>query len=434
MISRYSRPQMSGLFDLAARYDGWRTVELAVCDALAEIGEIPREAATRIRENAPQIDEAFVERVAVFEAETNHDLISFLKALTENLGDDAKYVHLGVTSYDIEDTALSTTLRTACDILLSDLDELEAALLTRAREHKDTLMMGRTHGVHAEPITLAAKFAVWIEELRRASQRIRAAREEISYGKISGAVGTYANVDPRVEDLVCAQLGLTASKASTQVLQRDRHADWLCALAICASSLDKFATEIRTLQRTEILELEEAFAKGQRGSSAMPHKRNPITCERISGLSRVVRGNAIAGLENVVTWNERDLANSAPERVILADSAIVLDYMLAKFTQVVTNLTVNEKRMRRNIGLTHGVIFSQQVMLALIEKGMLREDAYKIAQSNAMRAWGEEVEFRELLDADEQVTSLLSPQELDACFDPRYAVRRIGRIYERVGI
>jgi adenylosuccinate lyase len=435
MISRYCYPEMAGLFELGSRYQHWMLVELAVCDALAEVGQIPKDAAQRIRAAAPaQVDEKFVARVAEIEAETQHDLIAFLKTLTENMGDDAKYVHLGVTSYDIEDTALGLVLRNASDLILKDVAALETALVELAGKHKSTLMMGRTHGVHAEPITFATKLAVWIEELRRGRTRVLAARESVSFGKISGAVGTYANIDPKVEDLVCESLGLQASKASTQILQRDRHAEYLCALAILSASLEKWATEIRNLQRTEILEVEESFAKGQRGSSAMPHKRNPITCERISGLARVVRANAIVGLENVLTWHERDLANSAPERVVLSDSSILVDYMLQQFTRVVKNLGVFEERMTRNLGKTFGVIHSQQVMLALIDKGMLREDAYKIAQSNAMQAWGEEISFRELLNKDERVTSLLSTEELDACFDPKYHIRNVERIYQRVGI
>jgi adenylosuccinate lyase len=426
---------MAGLFELAARYQHWMQVELAVCDALAEVGQIPADAAARIREKAPaQVDEKFVARVAEIEAETQHDLIAFLKTLTENMGDDAKYVHLGVTSYDIEDTALGLVLRKASDIILRDLDELESALTKLARQHKNTLMMGRTHGVHAEPITFATKLAVWIEELRRGKTRVQAARKSIAAGKISGAVGTYANIDPRVEDLVCESLGLEASKASTQILQRDRHAEYLCALALVAASLEKWATEIRNLQRTELLEVEESFAKGQRGSSAMPHKRNPITCERISGLARVVRANSIVGLENVLTWHERDLANSGPERVVLADSSILVDYMLQKFIGVIENLGVYQDHMTRNLNKTFGVIHSQQVMLALIDKGMLREDAYKIAQENAMRAWKDEISFRTLLDADERVTGVLSAPELDACFDPNYHVRNVQRIYDRVKI
>ncbi|MDQ3814136.1 MAG: adenylosuccinate lyase [Armatimonadota bacterium] len=435
MISRYCYPEMAALFELKARYYHWMQAELAVCDALAELGQIPSDAAARIRAAAPaEIGAAFEARVAEIEAETQHDLIAFLKTLTEPMGDDAKYVHLGVTSYDIEDTALGLVLRRACDIILQDLDDLESALIELARQHKDTLMMGRTHGVHAEPITFAAKLCVWIEELRRGRTRIEAAREVVAYGKISGAVGTYANIDPQVEDLVCQRLDLKPSPASTQILQRDRHAEYLCALAILASSLEKFATEIRNLQRTEILEVEEGFAKGQRGSSAMPHKRNPITCERISGLARVVRANALVGLENVLTWHERDLANSAPERVVLADSSILVDYMLRKFSGVVRGLGVYTERMRRNIGKTFGVIHSQQVMLALIDKGMLREEAYKIVQAKAMSAWTEEIDFRTLLEADERVTSRLSQEELDACFDPAYHTRHINRIYERVGI
>lgn len=435
MISRYCYPEMAGLFELPSRYQHWMEVELAVCDALAELEQIPADAAKRIRAGAPEtINETFVDRVAEIEAETQHDLIAFLKTLTEPMGDDAKYVHLGVTSYDIEDTGQALVLGRACDLILGDIKDLETALVELARKHKNTLMMGRTHGVHAEPITFATKLAVWIEELRRSRTRMEAARKTVLAGKISGAVGTYANINPKVEDLVCEKLGLEASVASTQILQRDRHAEYLCALAVLAASLEKFATEIRNLQRTELLEVEESFAKGQRGSSAMPHKRNPITCERISGLARVVRANAIVGLENVLTWHERDLANSSPERIVLADSSILVDYMLRKFTVVVQNLGVYTDNMTRNMQATFGVIHSQQVMLQLIDKGMLREDAYKIVQSHAMKAWTERTPFRALLDADPQVRDQLSAAELDACFDPTYHTRHVSRIYERAGI
>jgi adenylosuccinate lyase len=430
MIDRYTYPEMRALFELEGKYQRWLEVELAVCDALAEIGEIPAEAARLIRQKA----RVNIARALEIEAEVQHDLIAFVKSVTENMGEEAKYFHFGVTSYDIEDTALGLILRQACDILLDDLNQLMEAVIARAREHKYTLMMGRTHGVHAEPITFGVKLAVWVEELRRAARRIEHAKEGVSWGKISGAVGTYANIDPRVEQLVCQSLGLTPARISTQILQRDRHAEYMAALAITAASLEKFATEIRNLQRTEILEVEEPFLLGQRGSSAMPHKRNPFRCEQICGLARVVRGNLIPALENIATWHERDLTNSSVERVALADSSILVDYLLRRFTRIVQGLVVYPENMKRNLERTQGVIFSQQVMLALIGKGWRREDAYQLVQEKAMQAWTEQKPFRALLEADARVRDALTPAELDACFDYGYHTKHVDYIFERVGI
>jgi len=430
MIDRYCYPQMKALWELESKYRHWLEVELTVCDAQAELGLIPQEAARAIRQKASFT----VERIAEIEKETDHDMIAFIKACTENMGDEQRFFHLGMTSYDIEDTALGLQLTKACDLLLQDIEELMQALKERALEHKHTLMMGRTHGVHAEPITFGMKLAVWFAEMQRNAERLQHARETVRYGKISGAVGTYANVDPRLELLVCEKLGLKPSPASTQILQRDRHAEYLTTLAIIAGSLEKFATEIRNLQRTDILEVEEPFKKGQRGSSAMPHKRNPITCERICGQARVVRANALIGLENIALWHERDLTNSSAERVALPDSSCLVDYMLRRFTQVMRGLIVYPERMRENLERTHGVIHSQQVLLALIDKGWTRENAYQLVQAKAMQAWTERRSFKELLEAEPSISQTLTPEELDACFDPSYHLRHVEHIFQRVGI
>ena len=376
MIDRYCYPEMRELWELESKYRHWLEVELAVCDAQAQLGLIPGDAAKTIRQKASFT----VARIAEIEKETDHDLISFIKACTEHMGEEQRFFHLGMTSYDIEDTALGLQLMKACNIILQDIDDLTAALAERALEHKHTVMIGRTHGIHAEPVTFGLKLAVWISEMQRNTERLQRAKESVASGKVSGAVGTYANIDPRIEALVCDRLGLRASKASTQILQRDRHAEYLAALAIIAASLEKFAMEIRNLQRTDILEVEEPFRKGQRGSSAMPHKRNPVTCERICGQARVVRANALIGLENVALWHERDITNSSAERVALPDSSSLVDYMLRRFTGVMKELNVYPDRMLENLNRTHGVIYSQQVLLALIDKGWTREDAYKLVQ------------------------------------------------------
>lgn len=430
MIPRYTRPEMDAVWNEEAKFQSWLEVELAVCEALADIGQVPADAVEAIKQKASFT----VERIEEIEKEVDHDLIAFVKCITEHMGDEAKYVHLGVTSYDIEDTALALRLRRSCDLILRDLEALEQALVERAREHKHTLMMGRTHGVHAEPITFGLKLAVWIEEVRRHRTRVQQTREVVSCGKISGAVGTYANIDPRVQPRVCEKLGLASAKASTQILQRDRHAQYLCTLALIAGSLEKFATEIRNLQRTDLLEVEEPFKKGQRGSSAMPHKRNPIKCEQITGLARVVRANAVVGLENITTWHERDLSNSSSERVTLVDSSVLVDYLLHRFIAVVRGMVVYPENMRENMDRTRGVFFSQHVMLALIDKGWSRERAYTKAQVHALKAWEEKGDFRALLEADPEVTGTLSPEELDACFDFSYPVRHVDRIFAEVGI
>jgi adenylosuccinate lyase len=433
---------MRAIWEPANKFAQWLEVELLVAEALAEIGEIPADAARKMRRNA-RFD---VDRIIELEGETpgrepppgvkplRHDLLAFLHSVRESLGEEGKYLHLGVTSYDIEDTALGILLRQSAEILLADLDRVHDAVLGRAREHKWTLMMGRTHAVHAEPITFGFKLAVWLGGIERARRRLEHARDEIAVGKISGAVGTYANIDPRVERYVCAKLGLAPAPASTQIVQRDRHAAHLCALAVIAGSVEQFATEIRHLARTEVLEVEEAFGAGQRGSSAMPHKRNPIVAERLTGMARLMRSYALPALENIATWHERDLSNSSVERIILPDANILLDYMLRKFAELVTGLRVNADRMKSNLDLLGGMVCSQQVMLALTTKGLDRDQAYQLVQGHARRAWEQGASFRELVFADPQITGALSREELEACFEHKRHLRHLEAVFERFGI
>ena len=442
MIERYSYPDMRAIWEPANKFAQWLEVELLVAEALAEIGEIPADAARKMRRNA-RFD---VDRIVELEGETpgrepppgvkplRHDLLAFLHSVRESLGDEGKYLHLGITSYDIEDTALGIMLKQSADLLLADLDRAYDAVLARAREHKWTLMMGRTHAVHAEPITFGFKLAVWLGAIERARLRLEHAREEVAVGKISGAVGTYANIDPRVEQYVCDKVGLQAARASTQIVQRDRHAAYLCALAVIAGSLEQFATEIRHLMRTEVLEVEEPFGAGQRGSSAMPHKRNPIVAERLTGMARLVRSYALPALENIATWHERDLSNSSVERIILPDANLLLDYMLRKFANLVTGLQVNADRMAHNLDLLGGMVCSQQVMLELTRKGFDRDQAYQLVQGHARRAWDEGVSFKQLVFADPQVTGALSREELEQAFDYRRHLRHLEQVFERFGI
>jgi adenylosuccinate lyase len=361
-------------------------------------------------------------------------MLAFLKSVSESLGEEARYLHLGITSYDIEDTALVLLLCESCEILEKDLDALCEAVRERAREHKYNPMMGRTHGVHAEPITFGVKLAVWLSALQRGKERLLQAKESISYGKISGAVGVYGNIDPRVEEFVCARLGLKPSPASTQILQRDRHAHYVCALALLAGSLEQFATEIRNLQRTEVLEVEEPFHAGQRGSSAMPHKRNPIACETITSLARVMRSYVLPAIEAIATWHERDITNSAAERIVLPDSNILADYMMRRFTDVVKGLRVYPERMTENLARTGPLAFSEAVLVALMRKGMSRESAYSTVQRHAMAAWEQGADFVACLWGDPEVNSRLSREELAACFDLKHHLRQVDRIFERMGI
>ncbi len=431
MIERYTLPEMKQIWSEENKFRKWLDVEIYACEALAELGQVPPEALAQIKEKA----DFDVRRIAEIEAVTNHDMIAFTTNVGEYVGEAARYIHLGLTSSDVLDTALSALMKEAGERLVTRLKQLREVLLEKAEEHRHTVMIGRTHGIHAEPITFGLKMLLWVDETERSIRRMKQAVETVSVGKISGAVGTYANVDPGVEAHVCARLGLKPARVSTQVLQRDRHAEYLTAIAVIGSTLDKFATELRSLQRTDILEVEEPFRKGQKGSSAMPHKRNPITGERISGLARLLRGNALAAMENVALWNERDISHSSVERVIVPDSTIILDYMLAKLIDIITSLQVYPENMLRNINRTHGLIFSQRVLLALVEeKGFSRERAYELVQRNAMQSWRTGESFRDLLLKDGDVTAQLSEEEVDELFDFSYHLKHVDEIYKRFGL
>ncbi|HEY83077.1 MAG TPA: adenylosuccinate lyase [Dehalococcoidia bacterium] len=429
MIERYSRPQMKRVWSDENKFNKWLEVEIAVCDAWAEIGVIPREAVPKIK-----LAKCNFKRMEEILKETHHDMTAFLASVSESLGDESRFIHLGLTSSDVMDTALSLQLVEASEILAQDIKELLAALAQRAMEHKYTPMIGRTHGIQAEPITFGLKLAIWVEEMRRNLQRLAEAKRAIAVGKISGAVGTYATVPPEVEQRACHKLGLAPSPISNQILQRDRHAQFMTTLAIIASSLEKFATEIRGLQRTEIGEVGEPFSTGQTGSSAMPHKRNPELCERICGLARLVRGHALTSLENIALWHERDISHSSTERVILPDACLVVDYCLALFTSIIKGLQVFPQRMKRNMKLTKGLIFSQRVMLALIDKGLSRQKAYEMVQRNAMKAWKGNRDFLRMLKADPEVVAILPPSELESLFDYQYYLRHVDDIFERLGL
>jgi len=434
MISRYSRPQMAAIWEPANRFSLWLKIEILACEAWAELGVVPKEAVAEIKAKATFDMAVLVPRIDEIERRTKHDVVAFTEAVAEKIGPVSRYIHLGLTSSDILDTCLACQMQQAADLLLEDVAALEPVLAELAVKHKRTAMMGRTHGIHAEPTTFGLKLAMWLMEVRRAKERLTRAREVAGYGKLSGAVGTFANVPPQVEEYVCAKLGLKPEPISTQIIQRDRHAEYLAALGIVGSSLDKFATEIRHLQRTEVREAEEPFAEGQKGSSAMPHKRNPVSCEQISGLARLLRSNVQAGMENVALWHERDISHSSVERVILPDGTILLDYLLAKFRDIVQGMRVHPEQMQRNLNATHGVIFSQQVLLTLSKAGATREAAYAMVQRNAMRAWETGEEFRALLLADPDVRAVLSPAEIESCFDLGYHLRHVDAIFQRVGL
>jgi adenylosuccinate lyase len=429
MIERYSRPQMKKIWSDKNKFDQWLKVEIAVCEAWAKLGEIPQEEIVKIRKASYNLN-----RVAEFLKVTHHDMTAFLNSVAESLGEESRFIHLGLTSSDVMDTALGLQLTQAADILTKDVAELISVMENKAVEHKYTIMMGRTHGVHAEPTTFGLKMALWTEEMKRNAQRLAEARKNISVGKISGAVGTYATVPPQVEKIACAKLGLTPAPISSQIIQRDRHAQFLTTLAIIASSLDKFATEIRGLQRTEVRELEEPFEAGQTGSSAMPHKRNPELCERICGLARLIRGHALTSLENIALWHERDISHSSTERIILPDSCLALDYMLSIFTSIMKGLKVYPENMRRNIEFTQGLIFSQRVLLALIDKGLTREEAYRMVQDNAMEAWQGKKSFLALLRMDKRITNYLTEDELKSLFDYNYYLKYVDTVFERLGL
>lgn len=429
MIERYALPEMTEIWSERTKLEKWLQVELAVCEAWTELGVIPAEAMERLRQAT------FEERrVAEILVRTHHDMTAFTRAVSESLGEESRFIHLGLTSSDVMDTALSLQLLDAADLLLRDLEGLEEVVGRRAVEHRHTLIMGRTHGVHAEPMTFGLKLALWVDEIRRGRRRLLDAREMVAVGKISGAVGTHATVPPEVEESVCAHLGLSVAPVSNQIIQRDRHAQFVCALALIAASLEKFATEIRTLQRTEIREVEEPFAAGQTGSSSMPHKRNPEKCERVAGLARVIRGYAVTALENVALWNERDISHSSTERITLPDGTGLLHYMLVLFTSIMDGLLVYPERMAENLELTHGLGFSQRVLLALVEAGLSREDAYEIVQRDSMRAWEERSPFIDLLAADPEVGRVLSREQLERLFDYSYYTQYVDVAFERLGL
>jgi adenylosuccinate lyase len=420
---------MAAVWSDEHKYETWLQVEIAVCEAWAEQGAIPREALDRIRQATvdPQ-------RIAAYEREMHHDFNSFLRAVADGLGEAGRFVHLGLTSYDAEDTALGLRLREASELLERGVADLTAALEQRAVEFKDTLCMGRTHGIHAEPTSFGLKLAGWVDEMRRNAQRLAEAKAEVAVGKVSGPVGSHASVPPQVEEAVCRRLGLGVEPISTQVIGRDRHARFVSTLAVAGASLERFATEIRHLQRTEVLEAEEPFGEGQTGSSAMPHKRNPEKCERVCGLARVLRGHVVAALEDVALWHERDIAHSSTERIILPDACLALDYMLDLFTTIVRGMQVYPERMRGNMDASYGLCFSQRVLLALIETGLSRQEAYGIVQRNAMVSWKERRPFRELLDADAAVTSRLPPAALDGLFDYGWYLRYVDESFRRLGL
>ncbi|NOU99552.1 adenylosuccinate lyase [Paenibacillus planticolens] len=430
MIERYTRPEMASIWTEQNKFQAWLEVEILSCEAWAELGVIPKEDVKVLRENA-----SFnIDRIYEIEQETRHDVIAFTRAVSETLGPERKWVHYGLTSTDVVDTALGYLLRQANEILDKDIQNFIEILRNKAIEHRDTAMMGRTHGVHAEPTTFGLKMALWYEEMKRNLERFRFAADGVQFGKISGAVGTYANIDPFVEQYVCEKLGTKPAPISTQTLQRDRHAEYMATLALVATSLDKFATEIRALQKSEFREVEEPFAKGQKGSSAMPHKRNPIGCESISGLSRVIRGHMISAYENVTLWHERDISHSSVERVILPDATQLLNYMLNRLGNIIKNLTVFPENMKRNMRSTYDVPFSGRVMTKLIDKGFSREQAYDTVQPRAMQAWEEQRSFREIVENASVITEVLSPAEITDCFDPSWHLKHVATIFDRLGL
>ncbi|MCE0455304.1 adenylosuccinate lyase [Staphylococcus haemolyticus] len=430
MIDRYSREEMANIWTDQNRYEAWLEVEILACEAWSELGNIPKEDVKKIRKNA-KVD---VKRAQEIEQETRHDVVAFTRQVSETLGDERKWVHYGLTSTDVVDTALSYVIKQANEIIEKDIERFIKVLEEKAKNYKYTLMMGRTHGVHAEPTTFGVKMALWYTEMKRNLKRFKEVRKEIEVGKMSGAVGTFANIPPEIEQYVCDHLGIDTAPVSTQTLQRDRHAYYIATLALVATSLEKFAVEIRNLQKTETREVEEAFAKGQKGSSAMPHKRNPIGSENITGISRVIRGYITTAYENVPLWHERDISHSSAERIMLPDVTIALDYALNRFTNIVDRLTVFEDNMRNNIDKTFGLIFSQRVLLALINKGMVREEAYDRVQPKAMESWETKTPFRQLIEKDESITNVLSKEELDECFNPEHHLNQVDTIFKRAGL
>src|SRR6266478_7268898 len=428
MINRYTLPEMGALWSEQTKFQKWLDVEIAVCEVHAEMGTIPREALEQIKSKA----KFSVDRILEIEKTTDHDVIAFMTNLAESIGDAARFVHHGLTSSDVVDTANALLLRDACDILLKKIDVLLPVLKRRAHEFKDTPQVGRTHGIHAEPTSFGLVFALWFDEMRRNRERLQKARASVAVGKISGAVGAFAHLDPQVEEKVCARLGIKAAPVSTQIIQRDNYAEYLCTLAIIASSLDKFALQLRHCQRTEVREAQEKFKKGQKGSSAMPHKRNPILSERICGMARVVRANSVVGLENVALWHERDISHSSAERVVLPDSSIATDYMLHKMASLIDGLVVYPERMLENLKLTRGLIFSGQLLLELTKKGVARETAYEWVQRNAMKVWDEGGDFQTLISGDEEIRAHLSTDQMARVFSLDTYLRNIDAVFARV--
>lgn len=430
MIKRYTNKEMAAIWTDDNEFRTMLKIEIYAAEAMTELGLVPKDALEQIKSKA----DFSVERIREIEKTTNHDILSFLTAVAENVGDASKYIHMGMTSSDVKDTALGSLMQQASDIIIKKLEDFSGVLKKRAAEHKHTAMIGRTHGIHAEPMTMGMKFALWLDENERNIERMKRARETVSVGKLSGAVGTYSNIDPYVEEYVCKKMQLKAAPIATQVIQRDIHAEFITTIAIIGSTLDKIATEIRNLQRTDIREAEEYFKPGQKGSSAMPHKRNPITAERISGLARVLRSNAQAALEDVALWHERDISHSSVERIILPDSTTLIDYMLSKMIDLIDKLLVYPEAMIANMNKTGGLIFSQRVMLALVNKGALREDAYLWVQRNAMARWLEGVDFKTNIENDPDIAKYLTKEEIEECFDPSYMLRNVDLIMARFGI
>jgi adenylosuccinate lyase len=429
MIERYCRPQMKRIWSDENKFAKWLDVEISVCDAWAELGKIPRKAVPKIK-----LARCNLKRMQQILKETHHDMTAFLGSVSESLGEESRFIHLGLTSSDVMDTALSLQLVEAAKLLNEDIKELISALAEKALQHKYTVMIGRTHGIHAEPTSFGLKLALWIDEMQRNRHRLAEAARVVAVGKISGAVGTYATVPPEVEEKACVKLSLTPASVSNQVLQRDRHAQFVTTLGIIASSLEKFATEIRSLQKTEVREVEEPFEEGQTGSSAMPHKRNPELCERICGLARLMRGYSLTSMENITLWHERDISHSSTERIILPDACLLLDYILTLFKAIMAELKVYPKRMKRNMELTKGLVFSQRVMLTLVNKGLSRHEAYELVQRNAMKAWQGNKSFLSLLKADTEIVAILPLSELEPLFDHQYYLRYIDDIFKRLGL
>ena len=430
MIDRYTTPEMSKIWSDENKYETWKIVEIAVTEVLTDRGEVPREALQVIKDKA----DFTVERILEIEQTTRHDVIAFLTNMAENIGPESRFIHMGMTSSDLLDTSLALLCKEAGELILTKVKKFQQVLRDKAVIYRESFQIGRSHGVHAEPITFGFKLALWSEEIGRHVQRWERAVESIATGKISGAVGTYQHLDPEIEEEVCKRLELQPESVSSQVVQRDHHAEYLTTLANMAASLEKIAVEIRHLQRTEVLEAEEYFKKGQKGSSAMPHKRNPIVTERITGMARLLRGNAMVAMENVALWHERDISHSSVERVIIPDSTTVMDYMLNKMTYLIENLLVYPDNMRKNLDLTGGLIFSQEVLLALVKKGTVREDAYAMVQRNAMQVWEKKKDFKVLIKADDEISALLNDDEIDSLFDLNKVMKNINKIYKRLGL